>query len=54
MDHVGADCVSPMHVTPIGAVRVVLVEHVVIALPVDRRIRVIHPVCSRQQMELRA
>jgi hypothetical protein len=48
MDHVGADCVSPMRVTPIGAVRVVLVEHVVAALPVDRRIRVVNPVSRRQ------
>ena len=54
VDHVRTDCMRPVHVTPIGAVRVVLVEHVVIVLPVDRPIRVIHPVGGRQQMELRA
>src|SRR5687768_3495036 len=36
------------------AVRVVLVEHVIFPLPLDKTIRIIHPIILRQEMEYRA
>ena len=36
------------------AVRVVLVEHMIFPLPLDKTIRIIHPIILRQEMEYRA
>ena len=52
--HVGADCVRPVHVTPNGGARVELKKHVVVAVPEDGSVRIVHPVVRREQMELRA
>ena len=52
MEHIGACCVSPMHVSPGRAARIVLVKHVVSAAEVDRSVRIVHPVVRRQEMVL--
>ena len=54
MNHIGRDGVSPVHVSPDGGVRVVLEEHVVVALPVNGTVGIVHPVGCRKQVELRA
>ena len=51
VDHVGADSVGPVHVSPDGGVRVVLMEHVVLAAPVDGAAGVVHPATGRLQVE---
>ncbi len=51
---VTADGVAPGHVAPLVAVRVVLVEEVVLAVVVDEPVRVVHPVLGRRELELRA
>src|ERR1700761_6718306 len=45
---------SPVHVTPKGAIGVVLVEHMVVMVPINWPIRVVHPVCGGQQVKLRS
>ena len=52
MHHVFADGVAPVHIAPKGAVRIVLVEHVILALPVDGRIGIVHPIGRGKQMIL--
>ena len=47
VDHVGRDGVSPMHVAPNGGSGIELVEHVVLAVPVDRAVGVVYPVATR-------
>src|SRR5215216_7915124 len=53
MDQVAADRVTPGHVPPLRAERVVLVEEVVLALVVDEPVRIVHPVLRRRVMKLR-
>src|SRR5579883_157942 len=53
VDHVRTDGVRPVHIAPNGRMRIVLVEHVILALPVDRPVRIVHPIGSGQQMILR-
>ena len=52
--HVRADGVAPVHVAPDGRVRIELIEEVVLALPPDGAVGVVHPVVRRQQVVLRA
>jgi len=54
VEHVRADGMGPVHVAPNGGARIVLEEHVVTALPVNRAVGVVHPVAGRKEMELRA
>ena len=51
--HVGADGVSPAHVSPNGAERIVLVEEVIFALEVDHPVGVVHKVLRRSEVVLR-
>ena len=53
MDHVGADGVSPMHVAPNSCMRIELIEEVVLTLPPDWAIGIVHPVVRREQMIFR-
>src|SRR5882724_111917 len=53
VNHVFADGVIPVHVAPNRGVRVVLIEHVVEAVPENRAVGIVHPVSRRKQMELR-
>ena len=50
--HVAADGVPPVHVSPVGADRVVLVEHVIRAAVVDQAVRVVVPAAPRREVEL--
>ncbi len=52
VNHVVAHRMRPMHIAPNRRVRVVLEKHVVVALPVDRAVRIVHPIFSRQEMKL--
>ena len=54
VDHVVADGVGPVHVAPDGGARVVLEKHVVVALPVDGPVGVVHPIFCGEKMELGA
>lgn len=54
MHEITADGMSPMDSAVKGTVRVVLVEHVVLPLPLDQTIRIIHPMFLRQEMKSRA
>ena len=51
--HVRADGVSPMHVAPHRRVRIELIEEVVVALPPDGAVGVVHPIVRRKQMKFR-
>ncbi len=53
VNHVWAYGVGPVHVSPDGGTGVVLEEHMVVAIPIYRAIRVVHPVFGREEMELR-
>jgi len=53
MDHVGACGMSPMHFAPGGRFGIQLIEEVVLALPPDRSVRIVHPVARRHQVEFR-
>src|SRR6185437_2632957 len=44
---------TPAHIAPDRSFRIVLKEHMVLACKVDRSVRIVHPVVSRQQMKLR-
>src|SRR6266511_3372659 len=48
MHQIGADGVAPVHVGVERFMRIVLVEYVILAVPVDQPIRVVQPVCRRQ------
>ena len=50
VNHVGAGGVGPVHVAPDGGVRVVLVEHVVLALPIDGTAWVVDPASGGQEV----
>ncbi len=50
VDHVGADGVAPVHVAPHRGVRIELVEEVVLALPPDGSVGIVHPVVGRKQV----
>ncbi len=50
-DHVGRDGVGPVHVSPVGGVGVVLMEHVVLAAVEDGRAGVVHPVAGGEVVE---
>ena len=52
MHHVGADGVSPAHVSPDIAFRVVLVEQVILALIEDHAVGVVHEVVRRREVIL--
>ena len=52
VDHVWADGMVPVHVTPNGGVGVVLKEHVVVAVPEDGAVGIVHPVAFGEEMEL--
>src|SRR5262245_48965219 len=47
IDEVLAAKVAPMHVSPTVAVRVVLVEDVIVAVVVDEAVGVVHPIRRR-------
>ena len=51
VDHVRRDGVVPVHVSPDGGVRVVLVKHVVLAAPVDGAAGVVHPAAGGLEVE---
>src|SRR5579859_30068 len=51
VDHVVADGVIPMHVTPNGGVGVVLEKHVVKTVPVNGAVGIVHPVFCGEQMK---
>jgi hypothetical protein len=52
VDQVWADGVVPVHVTPNSGVGVVLKEHVVVAVPEDGPVGIVHPVAFGEEMEL--
>jgi len=52
--HVGANGVDPVHVSPDGGMRVVLMKHVVLAAPVDGAAGVVHPAAGWLEVEGRA
>ena len=54
VQHVGADGVGPVHVSPDGGVGVVLEKHVIAALEVERAVGIVHPVACGEEMELGA
>ena len=51
---VAADGVAPVHVAPFPAVRIVLVEQVILAVVEDEAVGVVVPAASRREVELRA
>jgi hypothetical protein len=51
VDHIGTGGVGPVHVSPGGGVGVVLVEHVVLAAPVDGGAGVVHPAAGGEEVE---
>src|SRR5438034_11762271 len=53
MNHVWADGVGPVHISPNRGVRVVLKKHVVSAFPINGPVGDIHPVLRGKQMKLR-
>ena len=53
MNHVLADRMAPMHVRPIRAVRMMLIEQMILAVEIDRPVRIAHPVGRRQEVILR-
>ena len=54
VQHVAAGRVAPVHVAPVGAVRVVLVEQVIGAVVVDQAVGVVQPAAPRREVELRS
>jgi len=54
VNQVRADGVAPVHVGMVSPVRVVLVEQVYLAVPLDKTVGVVHPVGGRQKMIARA
>lgn len=50
MHQICADGVAPVNVSMHRGVWIVLVEEVILPLPLDEAIRVIHPVCLRQEV----
>src|SRR5262249_7932970 len=54
VDEVGADGVAPVHVAPVPAVGVVLVEQVIFALVIDQTVWIVQPTAARGEVELRA
>src|SRR5512133_1718896 len=53
MYQVAAYRVAPMHVAPVPAIRIVLVEKVIFPFEINQAIRVIQPSAPRSEMELR-
>src|SRR5438552_2063392 len=53
VDHVGADGMAPVHVTPHGGMRIELIEEMVLALPPDGTVGIVHPVVRREEMIFR-
>src|ERR1700722_11330195 len=51
--HVRTDGVAPMHVAPNRGVRIQLVEQVVLSLPPDRSIGIVHPIVRSEKVVLR-
>lgn len=54
VDQVAADGMAPMNFLVRGTVGIVLVEQVILALPMDEAVGVIHPVGGRQEVVLGA
>ena len=54
IDQIAAARVPPVHMPPAVAERVVLIVNVVIALVVERAVRIVHPVSGRREMKDRA
>lgn len=54
VDHVWTGGMRPVHISPDGGAWVVLEEHVVLALPIDGAIWIVHPIARRQEMKLGA
>src|SRR5687767_14485520 len=52
-DHVIADPVPPMNLMPEGPGRIVLIEQMILAIVIKRRMGFIHPMSGRQSMILR-
>src|SRR5205823_10493165 len=50
-DQVATSGVAPMHASPLIAVRIVLVKHVVITPVINRAVRIVHPVSRAEKME---
>jgi hypothetical protein len=48
--HVRADGVAPVHVAPDGCTRIELIEEVVLSLPTDWAVGVVHPVVRWKEM----
>lgn len=53
MNHVRADGVGPMHVSPNGSAGVVLKKHVVVTVPENGAVGIVHPVVRGKKMKLR-
>ena len=54
MDQVAAARVAPVHVSPVVAVRIVLIEQVVITAVKNGAVGIVHPVGRRQEMVARS
>lgn len=54
MQHIGTGGMSPVHVSPNRALRIVLMEHVITTAKINGTIGIIHPVMSGQKMILRS
>ena len=52
MHKIGADRVPPAHVSPLVAVRIVLIKQVVFAVKIHKSVRVVHPVHFWGEMKL--
>ena len=44
MDEIVADGMPPVHIVPDGAVWIMLIKKVVLAIPRDNAVRIIHPI----------
>src|SRR6476660_8609209 len=53
MEQVGANRMSPAHVTPLRAERIELIEQVVFAFVIDETIWIIRPILRRREMVLK-
>src|SRR5947199_3764765 len=53
MDQIGTDGVTPVNLCVERTVRIVLVEEVILPLPLDQPVRIIHPVRWWQEMVVR-
>ena len=53
VNQVAADRVAPVHVAPVPAVGIVLIEQVIFTVEPDQAVRVVQPAAPRREVELR-